>query len=720
MKRPIGNGWNNLHYQFLNIAELMAKNYKIYIWKTAPFVRLLIPLIAGILIQYYFVLPPAKIIIPGITLIVLLVIFRFLPLIYRFRFSGVPGIFIALIMLFLGMFLTRQKDIRSEITWYGNFHDSSSYILATLSEPPIEKAKSYKVLATVESIIKKDSAYRTKGSILLYFAKDSGDDVPKYGDRIIISKQPQEIKNSGNPGAFNYARYSAFQQLFQQLYLKKSDWVLIGHTIPNDYNSYIFDARQKILDILDKYVPGNDEKAIAIALLIGYKIDLDKDLVQAYSNAGVVHLIAISGMHMAIIYSVLVWIFSKVPLVRNSKVTQLALILFCLWFFALLTGASGSVLRSAVMFSFIAIGLAVNKKTTIYNSMATSAFVLLCYNPYLLWDVGFQLSYFAVLGIVISQRYIANWFYLKNKILNSVWQLTSVSLAAQLFTFPICIYYFHQLPLLFLVSNLIAIPLSTIALWACIILVIISPLQLFAIFCGKIIFVVIWLINHTVLFINSIPFSLWDNISLTVANTIVLYLVVCSFLYWLIKKEKVAFKFALLSLLLFSFMLSANFLQAWGQKKIIVYNVPNHKAIDFVSANKYQFLGDSDLENEGVLKNFHLKPGRISLMAYNKVDTIDALYKLNSFYQFHKKRFLLLDSAITYEPVSKKIDLDYIIISKNPKLFIPKLANVFNAGMYIFDASNPMWKIQKWKKDCEDLHLRFYSVPEQGAFITDL
>lgn len=698
----------------------MVKAYKIYVWKTAPFLRLLLPVITGIILQYYFVFSLYNILIAGFILVLFFILFRLLPLAYRFKLIPLQGILITLFMITAGLFVTWQRDIRNHGTWYGNYYDSSSFIVATISEPPVEKAKSYKALATVKSIIKKDSAYLTAGDVLLYFAKDSGQRIPEYGDKIIINKYLQPIKNSGNPGAFDYARYSAFQQLFHQVYLKKTDWILMGHKNPTDYNAYIFGARQKIINILDKYIPGNDERSIAIALLIGYKIDLDKDLVQAYSNAGVVHLIAISGMHMAIIYSVLFWLFAKIPLVKKSKVTRLILILVCLWFFALLTGASGSVLRSAVMFSFIATGLTINKKTSIYNSMAASAFVLLCYNPYLLWDVGFQLSYFAVLGIVISQRYIANWFYFRNKVLNSIWQLTSVSLAAQLFTFPICIYYFHQLPLLFLVSNLIAIPLSTIALWACIILVIISPLPLLATFCGKIIFGVIWMINHTVLFINAIPYSLWDNISLNVLDTIVLYLVVCSFLYWLLKKEKTAFKIALLFLLLFSAMLSANLLHVSSQKKIIVYNVPNHKAIDFVSGTRYQFLGDKDLENAGVLKNFHLKPGRISLMAYNKVDTIDALYRHNNFYEFNTKRILLIDSAIMYEPISKKINIDYLIISKNPKLFIPKLAELFNAGIYVFDASNPMWKIEKWKKDCEELHLRFHSVPEQGAFVTDL
>ncbi|MDQ6890238.1 MAG: ComEC family competence protein, partial [Bacteroidota bacterium] len=378
----------------------MAKAYKIYIWKTAPYLRLLLSVIAGIVSQYYFAFDLKVILVAGLILVIFLLFFRLMPLAYRFKWSGMQGIFISLFMVFLGLIITWQKDVRNHATWYGNYYDTSSYILANIIEPPLEKAKSFKALATVEAIIKTDSVHSSEGNILLYFAKGSSEVIPLYGDKILIKKDLQSIKNSGNPGAFNYSRYSAFHQIFHQAYLTKNDWLLQEHTNAGGYKSYIFNTQQKVRDILYKYIPGNDEKSIAAALLIGYKVDLDKDLVQAYSNAGIVHLIAISGLHMGIIYGILFWIFSKIPLIKRSKITRLILILLCLWFFALLTGASGSVLRSALMFSFIAIGLTINKKAAIYNSMAASAFLLLCYNPYLLWDVGFQLSYFAVLGIV--------------------------------------------------------------------------------------------------------------------------------------------------------------------------------------------------------------------------------------------------------------------------------------------------------------------------------
>jgi competence protein ComEC len=623
-------------------------------------------------------------------------------------------------MMNAGFFVTWQKDIRNHANWYGKYYDTASFIMATISEPPVEKNKSYKAIATVRAIIKNDSVYQSKGKVLLYFAKDSSQNHPGYGDKIIIRKNLTKIKNSGNPAAFDYERYCAFQQIFHQCNLKKNDWVLLEGKDVTTYKQVIFKTRQIIIDVLNKYIAGKGEAALANALLIGYKVDLDKDLVQAYSNVGVVHLIAISGLHLALIYALLLWLTRRIPFIKKLSIIRLILILFCLWFFSLLTGASASVLRSAVMFSFIATGMTVNKRSSIYNSLASSAFVLLCYDPFMLWDVGFQLSYLAVTGIVIAQRYIYNWFYFSNKLLNAIWKLAAVSLAAQIFTLPVCIYYFHQLPLLFLLSNIIAIPLSTIALWGCIMLVLISPLHVIALYTGKAITVIIWVLNHTVLLINAIPFSLWDGISLSLTGSILLYLVFIFFLYWLIKKNMTAFKFGVLSSFILTGMIAFEKWQSSHQKKIIVYNVPFHKAIDFITGNGYHFVGDEDLVTDGLLKNFHLKPGRVSLMPGAKEDHGINLYQRNKFYQFHGKRILIIDTAVVYIPAAEKMYVDYIVISKNPKIFMPGLAAVFNCNIYVFDASNPLWKIDKWKKDCEELHLRFHSVPEQGAFVTDL
>ncbi len=697
----------------------MSQSKHIYIWKRAPFVRLLLPLVAGIIIQFSLKLSINFIATTAFVLLITSVSFSFFSEAFRFRFRGVQGIFVSLFLIFFGAFLTWQKDMRHHANWYGKFANSGSYIVATINEPTVEKAKSIKAVASAESVVNKGRGINTDGKFLIYFNKDSASKNLKYGDKIILQKRPNDIKGSGNPGAFDYAKYCSFHQLFHQVYLEKNDWILLKEKNKNLVSQFIFSVRENTVSILEKYLGNNNESAIAKAILIGYKVDLDKDLVQAYSNAGVVHLIAISGLHMGIIYGVLIWLFSSLPFIKKSKPLKLILILSGLWIFAVLTGASPSVMRAAVMFSSIVAAKAFNKNSSVYNSLAASAFLLLCFNPFILFDVGFQLSYLAVLGIVVAQKSISNWLYFKNKLVQRIWELAAVSLSAQLFTFPLCFYYFHQLPLLFLFSNMIAIPLATLALWGCIILIFVSPVSIIATFFGEILYGIIWLLNHTVLFFDSIPFALWQGVSITLSETILLFAIVCSSFVALMKKNKHAFKVAVVLCLVFMVSKSFHSWQAFSQKKMIVYNIPSFKAIEFIEKNNFNFIGDSSVLTDPLLNNFNLKPAHIAF-GVDQISTLNrSLFANKNFYGFHHLKILMIDSAINYS-LDKKINVDHIIISKNASLKISLLSKNFDCNNYIFDASNSLWKIQQWKKECEELHLQFHSVPEQGAFVTDL
>jgi len=699
----------------------MPQKYIVPVYKTAPFVRLLLPFIIGIILQWYlqFLLPVIIMAVVGFGMAACL--FYFLPLAVKFKLQSLQGMLINLLLLTVGLLVTWQKDIRHSTNWYGNYYRDSNYIIARIEEPLIEKAKSYKADAFVESVMNDDTAVNCKGKLLVYFSKDSAAQQLHYGDRILINKNLQAIKNSGNPGAFNYERYAAFQQTFHNVFLKEKDWALLPEKNVNGFKQFIFTARANILNSLRKNIStGKDELGIAEALLIGYTNDLDKDLVQAYSNTGVVHIIAISGMHLGLIYVMLVWLFARIPLVNKSKLVQVVLILSCLWLFSLLTGASASVLRSAVMFTFITIGKNLDKKSSIYNSLAASAFVMLCYNPCFLWDVGFQLSYLAVVGIIVFQKPIYNLVYIKNKWLDNVWKLMAISLAAQILTFPVCIYYFHQFPNLFLITNIIAVPLSSVILYAEIFLIAFSWIPFAGVYAGKITGWLVWLMNKVILTVNDLSFAVWDKIPATILSTCLLYAVVIGISAWLINKNKPVFKFSLMALLAFVMVQAYGKWQIKNQQKIIVYNVPQHRAIDLVQANEYTFIGDSALLEEGMLQNFHLKPVRVALQLNNPKDIVSGCLQQAPFYQFGNKRILMINKPLVFEPLQQKIDVDMIIISKSPKLYIRQLAAVFNCKQYVADASNSLWKIGKWKKDCEQLHLHLHSVPEKGAFIVDL
>lgn len=691
------------------------------IWKTSPLLRLLLPFIAGIVVQWYFPIQLSVILLSAVCFTLSYLLFYLLPLSLQFKLQSLQGLLINLFILTAGLIITWQKDIRHSNNWYGNFYHDSDYIIVRIDEPLTEKTKSYKAEGYVESVVSNDYLIPCNGKLLLYFSKDSAVKQLRYGDKILISKSLQRIKNSGNPGAFNYERYAAFQQTFHNVFLKESDWVLLKEKNIDPFWKFIYTAREKIIHSLQKSISNSrDELGIAEALLIGYTNDLDKDLVQAYSNTGVVHIIAISGMHLALIYVMLVWLFARIPGIKRSKWLQVILILGCLWLFSLLTGGSASVLRSAVMFTFITIGKNFFKQASIYNSLAASALFLLCYNPYYLWDVGFQLSYLAVVGIVIFQKPIYNLIYIKNKWIDKVWQMVAITTAAQLLTFPVCIYYFHQFPLLFLITNLVAVPLSTIILYAEIFLVAFSWIPFVVIYAGKITGWMLWVMNRFILYINDLSFAVWDKIPATAITTWLLYGVVIFTAAWLLNKQKMNLRLAISALCCFIISQGFIFWKVKQQQKMIVYNIPQHRGIDFVIGNSYQFIGDSILLQEGLLQNFHLKPGRIALQLNHRSNSLATLIHQDGFYQFGNKRILLIDQPIAFEVPAQKINVDIIIISKNPKLYIPQLASVFNCNQYVFDASNSLWKIGKWKEDCDKLNLRFHSVPEQGAFILDL
>jgi competence protein ComEC len=695
--------------------------YTIPLWKKAPFIRLLLPLIAGILLQWYFEISLPVIVTALILFSVIFIFFSILPIAWRFKTQALLGLAIQLLIATAAAWLAWQQDVRHHRNWYGNHYKEGNYLVVRIDEPLVEKNKSFKADGYVETVVQDGKAVAAAGKLLMYFSKDTVQTNLKYGDRIILHKTLQPIKNSGNPGAFNYQRYAAFQDIFYNVFLKDKDWVLLNGSSKHWFKEFIFSAREYVLGVLQKSIGTDKDKlGIAEALLIGYTNDLDKDLVQAYSNTGVVHIIAISGMHLALIYILLVWFFEKIPGIKKSKWLQLIFILASLWLFSILTGASPSVLRAAVMFSFIAVGKNLSKQTSIYNSLAASAFVLLCYNPYYLWAVGFQLSYLAVLSIVIFQKPIYNCIYIKNKWLVKVWQLMAVSIAAQLLTFPVCIYYFHQFPNLFLISNMIAVPLSGIILYAEIGLIALSWVPFVGTYAGKLVVALVGLMNKIILWLNDLSFAVWDNLSATVLSTWLLYTVVAGFGAWLILKNKKYFKIALAMLLLFVLQNIYSRWQTGKQQKIIVYNVPRYKAIDFIKGNRFQFVGDSILLQDGLLQNFHLKPGRIAQQVYTRTDSLSQVFNQGMFYQFNKKKVLVADKQFNFLPTDQTIQLDLIIISKNPKISIDKLTEIFNCKLFVFDASNPAWKIEKWKQECKSLHLDYYSIPENGAFIYNI
>ena len=692
--------------------------YRIPIWKQAPLLRVVVSMMIGIVCQYYLLFSLPSIIIFFLINIFLFFVFYKLPLHLRFRFRKLQSVFLIFMLISFGMLLTRQQDRRNSTSFFLRHYQKGDELILKIEAPLIEKKHSFTTTATVQSVKKNNFAFSVKGKLNLIFKKNDTAKTIRYGDLIVVNNAVQPIKNFGNPGEFDNKRYNAFQQTYHQLYLKGNDFVVCKKNTGSKLFKTIYVLKEKTLLTLQANINNqHGSLGIAEALLIGYKNDLDKEMVQAYSNTGVVHIIAISGLHLGLIYMVLFWLLERMPLIKRNRFVKAIILLICLWVFSLMTGASASVLRSAVMFTCIIVGNMLNRKSSIYNSLAASAFLLLCYNPYFLWDVGFQLSYFAIIGIIWLQKPIQQLISLNNYVLRKIWEMTSITIAAQIITFPICLFYFHQFPTYFLSSNLVAVPLSTIILFEEIGLLCFSSIKIVALFIGNIVDKSIALMNKWILIISKFPGAVIDFIYADVQTTLLLYGIVILMAFFLLLKNKVYLKWTMLFLILFSCLQSMAKYKWLQQRVLVVYNIPKSHNIDLIVGKKYIFQSDSNLLTNKSALFFYVTPTRKYFRVQSDNSTSITNGNNNVILNLYGKKMAIINSPFNADTL---LHVDYLLITGNPKFNIIDIKEKIKCQKIIFSASNSLWKISKWKKECDSLHLQCFSLQDDGAFVVKI
>jgi competence protein ComEC len=314
---------------------------------------------------------------------------------------------------------------------------------------------------------------------------------------------------------------------------------------------------------------------------------------------------------------------------------------------------------------------------------------------------------------------VYNWFYIPNKLPDLLWKMTAVTLAAQLLTVPVSIYHFHQFPNLFILTNFLAVPLSSAILLGEILLCILSFIPSIASLLGQLLTWLIGVMNSYIERINTLSFSVWECLHISILQAILLVLVTAATSYWLMEKSTRGLKLGLIAFLGFAALRSYSFVQRENQEKIIVYNLPQKRAIDIVKGRKHLFIGDSDLLNNDFIRNFHLKPSRI-LHRTQEVNALDEVIVDKNYLGYRDKHILLLDENIVITPGKARPSIDLLVLSKNPTIYLKKLAASLDIRQVVIDGSVPAWKARYWKKDCDSLRILWYDVTLEGAFVMNL
>lgn len=678
-----------------------------------PFFRLSMSLLAGIIFQLYF--PVLKEFIPHIlfSIFFLILLFAIFKLSRNYALNKIWGVLVSLVLFFSGMQLVsfKQKNVF-------DFGNSEHLIIATVIEQAQEKENSIKTTLRIDCFQDSLFWHRNKSKVLCYFQKDSLSLGLNLGDQIIAKTYLNEIVHSGNPYTFNYKEYLKYQEVYTQCYIKTNDYKVIAHHKGSKIRILSNKTRQHLLEIYQKNQITGNEFAVLSALTLGYKSELTPELKESFSTSGAMHILAVSGLHVGIIFIILCKLLFFLQKTRYGRIPQSLIIIFVLFFYAFLTGLSDSVLRATIMFTFISIGRMFTRQMNIYNSISASAFLLLVINPYSIMNVGFQLSYAAVISIVFFQSKIYSILNVNNQILDYIWQLVSVAIAAQLGTFPITIYYFDQFPLYFILSNILIIPLATIVVYGAIILFAFSFSGTLSVIISKFLNLVTFILNKSVDFIEQLPFSKLDQLRIDLNSMYILLILIFSFSFFMITKRLRFLKSALvIMLMLVIYNISLSYLKT--QKAILtIHNIKGISAINFIENKSAYFTCNSDMEMikkdieyqiEPLWKEFDIEQNDITFL--NPTESIH-------YFTFKAKRIVQLrtDSIGNFIP-KQKLKVDYLVLSENIKIKISKLNEYFEFEKIIFDTSNSYYTIDQWKEECIKNNISFYDVLGKGAFI---
>ena len=676
-------------------------NANLPFWKQVPLLPVLFFLVLGILIQ------DKLSILQSFRFSVFLLVISFIGSYFALRRKlklgqKVKSFLGALWLVMLGMTLVFFSDPRNDPRWFGHDAHQAEAFKIRLTEEVQVKPKTYLLTTKVEAVLKDDKWHPTSGKLLVYVYKADSADSIRLGQALLIPNQLVRIKHNHNPFAFDYAKNRERNGYFFKTFLSKDEISLLGKPHPA---SILVRARSVLLKILNRYIPDEDTKQLTAATLLNERAGLDDFIQDAYSNTGITHIIAISGMHVNMLFYLLLYFMFWIRKRRHLWI-KYVLALPLIWFYILLTGSPPSALRAAIMFSLIALSVGLDRPVNGINILAFTAFVMFCMQPLWIYHIGVQLSFLAVLSIFIFYQPIQRLVHFRNFVLDKVWKTIAVSLAVQILVFPLVIYYFHQFPIWFLPANFFAALFSLLLMGLALAILLFGLVQLsvLATFLGKLLISVTNTFHQIIVWMNA---HSWDASQLLALDALDYWLlmavIVFSALFFL-KKLNWALMASLGMLALFFVNLWMQDLVAARQQTFIVYAYNNHSLLQLNQGKTAYLFSDSLMDARS--ERFVLRPAYLGYrIKHIKPMRLSMTQHLGSF----RVQWLgATTDALTTDAV--------LVVSKYTS-FEPDEWLAAKPRLIVIDNSLPRWKALKWAETLREMGAKVHNVREEGAWI---
>jgi competence protein ComEC len=569
-----------------------------------------------------------------------------------------------------------------------------------------EKLKSTSKNDRYVAIVNKIDNIKSSGRIILNFRKNSLNPTFEIGNALQILGRLYKNSVSKNPSDFDYSKYLENKQIYAQLYADKSQ-IRIGSQSAKDIWYYTAKLRSKIIQNLEKNDFNTTELNVAVALIMGQQQDIAPEIVRDYQYSGAVHILSVSGLHIGFILLFVTFVLKPFPNTKKGAFIKLIIILTSLLLFGVVAGLAPSVVRSVVMFSFVAIGNHLRRRVNIYHTLLVSILLILLFQPTFLFDVGFQLSYLALFFIVWLQPVLSKTWLPRNRIIKFFWDILTVSFAAQIGTLPLSIYYFHQFPGLFFVTNLVVIPLVSVIMILGVVVMVLATLDWLPLFLSKTLEWSIYLLDKIINAIASLEQFIIHNISFNFLLLISSYLLIITVIVWIKKPNFNKLILALLAVIVFQISYFKTQWDIENQQELVIFNTKKSTLITKRNG-KAVTLFANDIVSKNVSQNDVLSSYLVS-----NFSTLKIKKQLQNLAFFKGNKILILDSLGIY---LKGMNPDILVLTQSPKINLDRLFLNLKPKLVVADASNHITIQKLWKASCEKQKIPFHATNEMGFY----
>lgn len=692
-------------------------------WTRAPCIRIIIAFTTGIFIQYHADIRFGMLISFFSISFATLIIFRLAAKKNRFRkYNLIVSFLVFTSVLFMGGVILHVKDPCNDSAHVTQVHPDFDFYQAMIKSAPDTSGKYCRVLVEIISVRNKNGWTESSGRALVYLPKAIR---LGYRDHLLIKGHPERIEPPLNPDEFNYQRFMQVKGIYFQHFVREGAFIITDRHRGFSFYGLALSARDRITMHIYRYIRDARTRDIMLALLTGQRNYMDRETYAIFIDTGIVHTLAVSGLHVGIIYIFLLMLSKPLYHSRWSKILSLGIKIAVLIFFAFLTGLSPSVLRATLMFISLLTGKIFDRNANALNSISLSAIMILCIDPFTLFEAGFQLSYGAVTGILLFQPHLSRILSSRFQVVDRILQLVSVSIAAQTGTLPFSLYLFHRFPVYFLIGNIFAIPYVTVALVSGGVMLLVSPFAFLSIWIAR------WLELLTSIFlsimavIQSLPHGTLAPVYIDRTQQFLMVALIFS-IFQLINTRR--WKMLYLSFILLSGIIGSDIcskLKYSNDKKLILYHIPYSRCLEVVNGRNGLLIAQewTEKQKERVIYNTknHMarerrKTEMIPLDIF-KTRIPTRIYKGLIIFVWNGKTIAILNnrSGMKYLP---HIPMEFLIISHNamkpeniPELH-PDLRGI------IWDSSNNRMMLNgtDFFDNGNRIGTMTHFVPKHGAF----